>query len=127
DRLFKTLIHTYFQEFMQLFFPKFHSEIDFSLIRPLSEEMFTDVFKGVKRQADIVLETKLRGQDSFIIIHVEPQSTYDKNFNKRMFQYYTLLYNKYGKPILPIAVYSYDEKREGQNQYEMIVSDYKVV
>ncbi len=127
DRLFKTLIHTYFEEFMKLFFPKFHSDIDFSGIKPLSEEMFTDAFKGVKRQADIVIEAKLRGENSLIIIHVEPQSTYDKNFNKRMFQYYTLLYNRYRKPILPIAVYSYDDKRKGQNSYEMIVTDFKVV
>jgi|SRR5690625_94416 len=127
DRLFKLLIHTYFEEFMELFFPKFHSDIDFTGIKPLSEEMFTDVFKGVKRQADIVIEAKLRGENSLIIIHVEPQSTYERNFNKRMFQYYTLLYNRYRKPILPIAVYSYDEKRDGQNSYEMFVTDFKVV
>lgn len=28
-------------------------------------------------------------------------------------RYFSLLYNKYRKPILPIAVYSYNEKREG--------------
>src|SRR5690625_3617222 len=69
-RLFKLLIHTYFEEFMELFFPKFHSDIDFTGIKPLSEEMFTDVFKGVKRQADIVIEAKLQGKNSLIIIQI---------------------------------------------------------
>ena len=28
---------------------------------------------------------------------------------------------------MPIAVYSYDDKREGQNSYEMVVIEFKVV
>src|SRR5690625_2666887 len=88
-------------------------------MKPLSEEVFTDISGGEHRRADIVIETKLKGEETLIIIHVEPQSTYEKNFHERMYLYFSLLYNRYRKPILPIAVYSYDEKRIGPHEYKM--------
>ncbi|MEH7111674.1 hypothetical protein V7124_04730 [Neobacillus niacini] len=37
--------------------------------------------------------------------------------HERMYYYFSQLYNKYRKPILPIAIFSYDQKRNEQNQY----------
>lgn len=119
DQLFKQLIHTFFAEFLELFFPEVHRYVDFSSIKPLSEEMFTDFIEGESRRADIVIETKLRETDSLIIIHVEPQSYGQPNFNERMYHYFSLLYNKYRKPIIPIAVFSYNENRYERNDFTM--------
>ena len=47
--------------------------------------------------------------ETAIIVHIEPQSSYPSHFNQGMFQYYSLLYNKLRKLILPIAVFSYDK------------------
>lgn len=117
DQLFKDLIHIFFQEFLDVFFPEVHHHIDFDTIKPLSEEVFTDLFEGESRKADIVIETTLKGKDTVIIIHVEPQSYGQPEFHERMYLYYSLLYNKYRKPILPIAVFSYDENRTEQNEF----------
>ncbi|WP_342746749.1 hypothetical protein [Virgibacillus phasianinus] len=110
DQLFKELIHTFFEEFLEVFFPDVHHHIDFTSSNPLPDEMFTDLLKGKSRKADIVIETKLKETDTLLIIHVEPQSYGQTNFHERMYEYFSLLYNKYRKPILPIAVFSYDEK-----------------
>ncbi|GAB3059095.1 Rpn family recombination-promoting nuclease/putative transposase [Virgibacillus ainsalahensis] len=119
DQLFKELIHTFFAEFLEVFFPEVHDYIDFSSLQPLSEEVFTDLFEGETRRADIVIETKLKGENAVIIIHVEPQSYGQKNFHERMYHYFSLLYNKYRKPILPIAVFSYEENRNEKDQLTM--------
>ncbi|ASN04219.1 RpnC/YadD family protein [Virgibacillus necropolis] len=119
DQLFKELIHTFFEEFLEAFFPDVHHNIDFTSINPLPEEVFTDMLKGESRRADIVIETKLKETDTLLIIHVEPQSYGQANFHERMYQYFSLLYNKYRKPILPIAVFSYDEKRHEQNEFSI--------
>ncbi|MDF2858036.1 MAG: hypothetical protein K0Q87_3887 [Neobacillus sp.] len=74
DQLFKQLLHTFFSDFLEAFFPEVHSHIDFSSLKPLSEEMFTDLIEGESRRADIIIETKLKDQETLIIIHVEPQS-----------------------------------------------------
>ena len=119
DQLFKELIHIFFEEFLEAFFPEVHHHIDFNSIKPLSEEVFTDLFEGESRKADIVIETKLKNMDTIIIIHVEPQSYGQQNFHERMYLYYSLLYNKYRKPILPIAIFSYDEIRTEKNEFKI--------
>lgn len=110
DLLYKELLHTFFEEFLEVFFPDVHGSLDFHEFQPLSEEVHTDVLKGSTRRLDIVIETKLKDTDVVVIVHVEPQSYSEDNFHERMFQYYSLLYNKYRKPIIPIAVFSYEEK-----------------
>jgi hypothetical protein len=119
DQLFKQLIHTFFAEFLRLFFPEVYHYVDFTSIKPLSEEMFTDLIEGESRRADIVIEAKLKGSDTIFIIYVEPQSYGQQNFNMRMYQYFSLLFNKYRKPILPIAIFSYDETRNERNEYSI--------
>lgn len=117
DQIFKELINNFFVEFLEVFFPEVHAGVDFKSIKPLSEELFTDLIDGENRRVDVVIEAKLKGQDTLIIIHVEPQSTYRKDFHQRMYHYFSLLYNKYRKPILPIAVFSYDGKHTEHNQF----------
>ncbi|MDQ0178000.1 Rpn family recombination-promoting nuclease/putative transposase [Bacillus chungangensis] len=119
DRLFKELIRTFFAEFLEVFFPHIHEQIDFSYMKLLSEEVFTDVTIGEKRRVDILMETKLRGKNTIIIIHVEPQSYSQTKFHERMFIYFSRLYETHRKPILPIAVFSYDENRKEPSTFSI--------
>lgn len=84
DQIFKELINNFFAEFLDVFFPEVHEGIDFKSIKPLSEELYTDLIKGENRRVDIVIEAKLKGTDTLIIVNVEPQSTYQDDFHKRM-------------------------------------------
>lgn len=118
DQLFKNLIKTFFEEFLEAFFPDVHDYIDFHSVKPIPEEVHTDVLKGKARRLDIVVEAKVKGTDSVVIVHVEPQSYIDKEFHERMFRYFSLLYNKYRKPIIPISVFSYEGNWE-KKQYIM--------
>ena len=117
DQLFKQLIHTFFGEFMEAFFPEVQEHIDFATLKPLSEQMYTDLIDGESRTVDILVEAKLKNEDTIIIIHIEPQSYPQTNFNERMFRYFSLIYKRERKPILPIAIFSYDEKRFEKSQF----------
>lgn len=127
DQLFKQLLHTFFAEFLEVFFPEVHKEIDVNEIRPVSEEMYTDLFEGERRQVDVVIETTLKGDDTVIIIHVEPQSYVEANFHERMYHYFNLLYWKYRKPILPIAVFSYGKNYEEQDHFSISFPFFRVL
>src|SRR5690625_3062960 len=118
DQLFKELIHTFFQEFLKAFFSEVNDSIDFQSITPYSEEVRTDLIEGSTRRLDIVVETKLKETDVVVIVHIEPQSSVQTDFHERMYHYFSLLYNKYQKSIVPIAVFSYKEKWK-KNQYMM--------
>ena len=127
DQLFKKLISTFFKEFLEVFFPEVHHFVDFTEVNQLSEEVYTDLINGETRRLDIVMETKMKDVETAIIVHIEPQSSYQSHFNQRMFQYYSLLYNKLRKPILPIAVFSYDENRNTKDEFTIAFPDFHVL
>jgi len=61
----------------------------------------------------------LKGEESLIIVHVEPQSYVQDNFNERMFIYFSQLFEKYRRKILPIAIFSYDAIRDEANTFQI--------
>ena len=118
DLLFKQLIHTFFKELLEAFFPEIHDQIDFQSTVQLSEELFTDLVDGETRRIDILIQAKVKGTESLILVHIEPQNTVQTHFNERMFQYFSLLFHKYRMPIIPIAVFSYEESWD-KNEYNI--------
>ncbi|WJQ10397.1 Rpn family recombination-promoting nuclease/putative transposase [Geobacillus stearothermophilus] len=117
DRLFKELLSTFFEEFLLLFFPHVYEQIDFRHVSFLSEEVFTDVVAGEKHRVDLLVETKLKGEDGLIIVHIEHQSYTQPTFPERMFIYVSPLFQKYRRRILPIAIFSYDEHRDEPSSF----------
>ncbi|NNV07635.1 Rpn family recombination-promoting nuclease/putative transposase [Geobacillus sp. C56-T2] len=119
DRLFKELIRTFFEEFLLLFFPDMHEHIDFRHLSFLSEELFTDVTAGEKYRVDLLVETKLKGEDGLITVHVETQGYVQPSFAERMFLYFSRLYETYRTRIVPIAVFHHDSLREEPSVFSM--------
>jgi len=102
---------------MKLFFPEAYQTIDFTHIKFLQQEVFTDVTAGERREVDIIVETRLKEEPGLILVHIEPQSYVQKDFNERMFIYFSRLYEKHRRKILPIAVFSYDQVRDEPDTY----------
>jgi len=119
DRLFKELITTFFAEFMALFFPEAHRCLDYAYLEFLPQEVFTDVTAGEKNIVDILVKTRLQGEEGHILIHVEPQEYREQEFNRRMFKYFARLHEKHGEKVLPIAVFAYDSKRAEPDTYQV--------
>jgi len=122
DRLFKELLETFFAEFMQLFYPDASRAIDLERIKFLKQEIFTDVTFGERREVDILVETRLKDEPGLILIHVEPQAYTQSNFNERMFIYFSRLYEKYRRRILPVALFTYDQIRDEPDRLELSFS-----
>lgn len=119
DRLFKELLQTFFAEFMQLFFPEAARAVDLAYVKFLQQEFFTDITAGERHRADIIVETRLKDEPGLILVHVEPQSYIQREFNERMFIYFSRLYEKYQRKILPVAVFTYDHIRNEPDSFEI--------
>ncbi|KFL16051.1 transposase [Geobacillus stearothermophilus] len=117
DRLFKELLSTFFEEFVLLFFPRVYEHVDFNHLSFLSEEVLTDVTAGEKHRVDLLIETKLKGEDGLIIVHIEHQSYIQPAFSERMFIYFSRLFQKHRRRILPIAIFSYDAIRDEPSSF----------
>jgi hypothetical protein len=108
DRLFKELLTTFFVDFLKLFAPDVVEFLDVDSIEFLDKELFTDVTAGERYAADVVVKARFRGRDTCFLIHVEHQASKQGDFARRMFVYFARLHEKYGLPIVPIALFSYD-------------------
>ncbi|GGP10970.1 transposase [Oceanobacillus neutriphilus] len=81
--------------------------------------IFPDYIKGRKKEIDVLAEVKLNHQDKILHIHTEAQSTHEADFPERMFLYFSYLYAKHRIPIQPIAVLSYNRKKDEPTQFKI--------
>jgi hypothetical protein len=106
DKLFKELLHAFFVEFLQLFFPEVAARLDFTRVEFLDRELFTDIPEGSRREADVVAQVlTLDGQPELILVHIEVQAKRARAFPYRMFEYYALLRLRYKVPVFPVVLY----------------------
>ncbi|MGH9839760.1 MAG: Rpn family recombination-promoting nuclease/putative transposase [Blastocatellia bacterium] len=132
DRIFKELIKTFFVEFLELFFPEVHADLDVRSIEFLDKQVFTDVTEGEKHEADLVVKARFRGQESFFLFHIEAESQGKeqkrRNFKRRMFVYFARLHEDSGLPVYPIAVLSYDSPRTpAEHEYRVDFPGFEVL
>jgi len=128
DRLFKQLLREFFIEFLALFFPKVLRYIDRGSIEFLPPEIFTDITGGERHEVDLVVKARFRGRDAFFLIHIENQASAQRDFPRRMFNYYARLHLDRGLPVYPIAIFSFDKPGTAQpDTYRVVFPDREVL
>lgn len=109
DQIFKTLFKSFFQEFMELFLPEQAAVIDFSNIEFFEQELFTDVAGGRRKQLDLVVRVGLRrGGEEYVLVHTEFQAKKDPELPQRMYEYFSQLFLRHKKTIVPVVVFTDD-------------------
>jgi hypothetical protein len=116
DLLWKALVTEFDTEFILFFFGKIlHDAIDFSVALEFLEQEFNDVFTGnypTKKITDKIIRYRLKnGKTKIIILHIEFQGQFDKNFPERMFWYFMYIATKYNTTdITALAIYTGSRK-----------------
>ena len=106
DQFFKDFFRTFFRDFLELFYPDISAELDFGTLRFAEKEVFTDFPEGSMRTADVVAKLQTSdGVEKLVRVHIEVEFEWGSDFGERMFEYYTLLRQRYRIPIVPIAVF----------------------
>ena len=68
--------------------------------------------------ADQIAKVHLKnGKEQWVLVHTEVQSEDQDDFPLRMFQYYYRIFDRYGKKIVAIAVFS-NKSNKSSNQYK---------
>ena len=112
DQIFKTLFKEFFREFIEGFLPEVAAELDFATVKFLDKETFTDLNRGKSSRMDLVAQVNTKtGEEEFILLHTEFESKRPKkDFPERMFKYLCQLFLRFGKPVIPIVIFSDDAK-----------------
>ena len=125
DSLWKDLVSEFDTEFILFFFGKIlHDAIDFSVAPEFLEQEFNDVFTGnspTKKIADKIIKYRLKnGKIKIIILHIEFQGQFDKNFPERMFWYFMYIATKYNTTdITALVIYTGSRKPAVFNCFTM--------
>ncbi|MDY7004062.1 MAG: tetratricopeptide repeat protein [Cyanobacteriota bacterium] len=94
--------------FLRFFYPEIHNSINWtkppiSLDKELEE--ITASATTEKRYADKLFQVwLLDDQEIWILIHIEIQSQYDREFSQRMFIYNYRAFDLYNKPVISLAI-----------------------
>ena len=128
DHAFKELLGEFFPEFIDLFFPQVAVYLDRHSLEFQPQEIFADLTEGDTYEADVVVKAKFLDEDSFFIVHLEHQGAFGKNFDRRMFNYFSQLHRIYQLPVYPIVIFSHRSPREaGDRTYKVEFSDWEVL
>ena len=124
DSVWKEAIETYFQEFMEFFFFEMAQDIDFEKGYEFLDKELESVTKDAKigkRLADILVKVYLKdGREKWMLIHIEVQGYYEKDFGKRMFIYNYRIFDRYGKDVISLAILTDAVKSFRANKYERV-------
>jgi hypothetical protein len=127
DQTWKEAIGQYFESFLQFFYPKIYEQIDWSKT-PISLdkelEQITASSQTKKRYADKLFQVWLLNNEIiWILIHIEVQSQYDKQFPQRMFIYNYRSFDLFNKPVISLAILGDENKSWRPNSYEYGLGD----
>ena len=130
DQTWKEAIGEYLELFLQFFYPDIHQEIDWSKT-PISLdkelEQITASSQTKKRYADKLFQVWLLNNEIiWILIHIEVQSQYDKQFPQRMFIYNYRSFDLFNKPVISLAILGDENKSWRPNSYEYGLGDSEV-
>lgn len=111
DGLFKKLLRTFFLEFVDVFLPDVAEYLERASIEFLDKEVFPELGEEFVREMDLVVKARFRGKPLFFLINIEPQSSRQTRFNRRMFFYTAWLDKTFALPVYPVALLTYDKPR----------------
>jgi hypothetical protein len=122
DETWKEVIGAYFDSFLTFFYPEIYQQIDWTK-NPISLdkelEQITASADSKTRHADKLFQVwLLDNQEVWILIHVEVQSQYDKEFSQRMFIYNYRAFDLYHKPVISLAILGDETKNWRPSSYQ---------
>jgi hypothetical protein len=108
DSPWKEIVETYFQDFMQFFFPSIHDDIDWSRGYDFLDQELRQVVRDAelgKRLVDKLVKVwKVSGAETWVLVHLEIQSQEESHFSDRIFVYYYRLRDRYNQKIVSLAI-----------------------
>jgi hypothetical protein len=124
DILWKAVLEDLFDDFLRFFYPNanklFDMERGFEYLDKELDQLFPpEGDQYAPRYVDKLVKVFTNaGTEEWILVHIEVQAYSDKDFSKRMFQYYYRILDKYDRPITAFAIFADNNKNFHPKSYE---------
>ncbi len=108
DSPWKEYLDKYFEPFLAFFFPTAHAEIDWAAgVEHLDVELrqvIRDAELSEQRADKLVKIHRLDGEERYLIVHVEIQTSHDSELPRRVFVYNYRTYDRHEVPVVSLVV-----------------------
>jgi hypothetical protein len=131
DESWKEALSEYFDSFLDFFFSPIYQQIDWTKIpQALDKELqqITASSDTEKCIADKLYQVWLLDQQEiWILIHIEIQSQYDRDFSQRMYIYNYRAFDLYQKPVVSLAILGDERVNWRPNSYDFKFGGYELM
>jgi len=131
DESWKEALSEYFDSFLDFFFSPIYQQIDWTKIpQALDKELqqITASSDTEKCIADKLYQVWLLDQQElWILIHIEIQSQYDRDFSQRMYIYNYRAFDLYQKPVVSLAILGDERVNWRPNRYDFKFGGYELM
>ncbi len=108
DSPWKEALERYFPDFMALGFPTAYAGIDwtrgYEFLDKELQQVVRDAELGRRLADKLVKVWRVDGEEAWVLIHLEVQGWVEADFAQRMFVYHYRLFDRYGRPVVSLAV-----------------------
>lgn len=117
DLIWKSVLEEVFEDFLRFFFAEADSLFDidkgFEYLDKELEQLFPpqDGEYAPRFVDKLVKVFRWDGTEDWLLVHIEVQGQFQKDFGERMFAYYYRIKDKYAKPITAISIFTDKNKR----------------
>jgi hypothetical protein len=124
DLLWKGILEEVFDDLLRFIFPQADQLFDMSRVFEFLDKELNEIYpepykKGRTRFVDKLVKVfRQDGGEEWLLIHVEVQGHMDRFFAERMFRYYYRIFDRYGKPVTAIAIFTGMDGKDMPRQYE---------
>lgn len=109
DKSWKEVVTHLTKPFIEFFLSDLYEQIDWNIPPEFLEKELHNAknIKKSKRIVDKLIKVQLKnGEEKWIFIHIEFQTDSNKIIGLRMYEYYQLIRERYGKEIVALAIYT---------------------
>ena len=93
DKLWKSIISEHFEDFLAMFLPELHKEVDFSIpFKFLEQELKALLVGKTNKEVDKLVGVQLKnGFEKWVYVHIEVENSHKPHIKERMYQYHALI------------------------------------
>jgi len=128
DNAWKEILNEhYFPKFLKFYYPRTHRLIDFKRKIEFLDNEFQQIGIGSEvghRRVDKLVKVFLKdGTEKWLLVHVEIQGAYEKEFEERLYIYNYRIFDRYHKDVITLAILTDNNKQFRPNKYEVKYPD----
>ncbi|MGV8094281.1 MAG: hypothetical protein AB2L24_20675 [Mangrovibacterium sp.] len=124
DYLWKGVLEDVLDDFLRYIHPDADQVFDLSKGVTFLDKELEQLFPPEGDNYSIKVVDKLakvytrKGNEEWVLLHLEVQNVYRKDFARRMFTYYARIFDKYHKRISAYAIFTGASPKDGANTFE---------